>query len=86
MLEGEITDITNDARGVVKANGKVIFVKNALPGDVVMVKITKEKKKYCEGEVWKFLQYSDKRIFPNCEILSAVPILFMCSNMILALN
>lgn len=67
MLEGEIIDITNDARGVIKANEKVTFVKNALPGDVVMVKITKDKKKYCEGEVCKFLKYSDKRIFPNSE-------------------
>ena len=43
IIEGEIIDITNDGRGVVKKDGKVTFVESALPGDIVQIEITKEK-------------------------------------------
>lgn len=66
-LEGEIVDITTEGRGVLKEGGKVTFVKNALPGDVVCVKITKEKKKFNEGIVDKFIKYSPNRRFKDNE-------------------
>lgn len=63
IIEGEIVDITTDGRGVLKEGGKVTFVKNALPGDFVRAKITKEKKNFNEGIVEVFLEYSKNRRF-----------------------
>lgn len=67
IIEGEIIDITNDGRGVVKKDGKVTFVENALPGDIVQIEITKEKKSFNLGRVKKFLTYSKNRRFKNGE-------------------
>lgn len=67
IIEGEIIDITNDGRGVVKKDGKVTFVENALPGDIVQIEITKEKKSFNLGRVKKFLSYSKNRRFKNGE-------------------
>lgn len=67
IIEGEIIDITNDGRGVVKKDGKVTFVENALPGDIVKIEITKEKKSFNLGIVKKFLSYSKNRRFKNGE-------------------
>ena len=67
IIEGEIIDITNDGRGVVKKDGKVTFVENALPGDIVKIEITKEKKNFNLGRVKKFLTYSQNRRFKNGE-------------------
>ncbi|MDD7731940.1 MAG: methyltransferase [Ezakiella sp.] len=67
IIEGEIIDITNDGRGVVKKDGKVTFVENALPGDIVKIEITKEKKNFNLGRVKQFLTYSQNRRFKNGE-------------------
>ena len=33
-------------RGIIKINGKIGFIKNALPGEEIKMQITKEHKKY----------------------------------------
>ena len=47
-------------------DGKVIFVENAIPGDTVNVRITKDKKNWAEGKVSQLLKPSDDRITPFC--------------------
>ncbi len=47
--------------------GRVIFVKNAVPGDIVDVQVRKKKRKYVEGVPVTFHQYSEKRVVPKCE-------------------
>lgn len=46
---------------------KAILVKNAVPGDVVDVQITKKKRNYLEGKAIHFHAYSDLRTEPLCE-------------------
>jgi 23S rRNA (uracil1939-C5)-methyltransferase len=46
--------------------GKVVFVSQVAPGDVVDVRITKGKSSFMEGEVVKFHAYSEDRIEPFC--------------------
>lgn len=48
-------------------DGKVLFVANAIPGDVVNVKVTRNKKSYAEGKVIDVVEESDKRVEPFCE-------------------
>ena len=58
------------AKGVSVAkapDGKVIFIPNVVPGDVVDVQTFKKRKAYYEGKAVKFHEYSEHRIAPVCE-------------------
>ena len=58
------------AKGVSVAkapDGKVIFISNVVPGDVVDVQTFKKRKAYYEGKAVKFHEYSEHRIEPICE-------------------
>lgn len=48
-------------------DGRVVFINNAVPGDVVTVQTTKKRKSYYEGKAISFSAYSDKRVEPKCE-------------------
>lgn len=48
-------------------DGKVLFLPNAIPGDVVDVRILKNKKSYAEGKVLKVVKPSRTRVEPFCE-------------------
>ncbi len=48
-------------------DGRVIFLSNAVPGDVVDVMTTKKRKAYFEGVVTRVHRFSDKRTNPVCE-------------------
>lgn len=47
-------------------DGKVIFLANAIPGDVVDVRTTKKRKSYYEGIATQFHKLSEKREIPLC--------------------
>ena len=64
-----VTVIDAGAKGksVAKApDGRVIFITNALPGDVVDVQTTKKKSAYYEGFATKFHERSALRVTPVC--------------------
>lgn len=61
-----ISDTGNDGLSVGKHNGLAVFVKNAVPGDVVDVQVVKKKKNYVEGRATKFHKYSEDRVTPDC--------------------
>ncbi|MEY4875378.1 MAG: hypothetical protein RL708_527 [Bacteroidota bacterium] len=63
----EITSITPEDKAMGKHDGKVIFVDNAVPGDVVDIKIYKSKKSFSKGSAIKFHSYSPLRSTPHCE-------------------
>lgn len=48
-------------------DGRVIFLTNTVPGDVVDVQTTKKRKSYFEGTAIKFHTLSDKRTKPACQ-------------------
>ena len=48
-------------------DGKVIFLSNAVPGDIVDVQTFKKRKAYYEGKAIKFIKLSEKRTSPKCE-------------------
>ncbi len=47
--------------------GKVLFVENAIPGDVVDVGIIKDKKSWMQGRVLRLVTPSPQRIEPFCQ-------------------
>lgn len=64
----EVVDAGAKGKSVGKApDGKVIFLSNAVPGDVVDVITTKKRKAYFEGIATNFHRLSDKRTDSICE-------------------
>lgn len=63
-----ITGIADRGKALGKtAEGQVIFVDNAVPGDVVDVLVIRKKKSYGEGIVQRYVTYSKDRITPQCQ-------------------
>ena len=56
----------HQGRGIGILNNKIIFVKNALPEEIVEITITNNKKNYQEGSVTKIIKESNIRIKPIC--------------------
>lgn len=64
----EVLDAGAKGKTIAKApDGKVIFLPNAVPGDVVDVQTFKARKAYYEGKATVFHKLSDKRTTPACE-------------------
>jgi 23S rRNA (uracil1939-C5)-methyltransferase len=64
----EVIDAGAKGKTIAKApDGKVIFLPNAVPGDVVDVQTFKKRKAYYEGKATMFHKLSDKRTEPECE-------------------
>ena len=64
----EVIDAGARGKTVAKApDGRVIFLTNTVPGDIVDVKTGKKRKAYFEGTAIKFHKYSEKRTEPVCE-------------------
>ena len=64
----EVIDAGAKGKSIGKApDGRVIFLSNAIPGDIVDVETTKKRKAYFEGKATHFHKLSDKRTTPVCE-------------------
>jgi 23S rRNA (uracil1939-C5)-methyltransferase len=61
-----ITDIGSEGNAVARVNNLVVFVPMLIPGDVVDIKVIRKRKKYLEGKVVRFHEYSPDRIEPKC--------------------
>jgi len=62
------------AKGVSVAkapDGKVIFIPNVVPGDVVDVQTFKKRKSYYEGKAVHFHEFSEYRVDPVCDHFGA---------------
>ena len=63
-----VTDAGAKGKSIAHApDGRVIFVENAVPQDIVDIQVTKRKKAFYEGTVVKFHQQSSLRELPVCE-------------------
>ena len=63
----EVIDAGAKGKTIAKApDGKVIFLPNAVPGDIVDVQTFKKRKAYYEGKAIAFHKLSDKRVEPVC--------------------
>jgi 23S rRNA (uracil1939-C5)-methyltransferase len=67
LTEVEIIDAGTEGQSIGKVDDYVVFVKGAIPGDIVDVQITRKKNKFREGNAVFFHKYSDKRTKPACE-------------------
>lgn len=66
-LTGTVSSIAFGGSGVIRHEGKVIFVPFVLPGEQVEFEITQSKKSHAFGHLLKVLNASPDRITPKCE-------------------
>lgn len=63
-----VVDAGAKGKSVAKTeDGAVIFLKNAVPGDIVDIKTFKKRKSFYEGEATIFHKLSDRRTTPVCK-------------------
>lgn len=61
-----VQDYASEGKSLAKIDGKVYFIQNAVPGDVVDLKILRKKKKFVETQATHFHSYSEQRSTPFC--------------------
>ena len=62
----KIDKLSHDMRGITRIDNKVTFIGNTLPGEIVNIKLTKQKKDINEGKVLSFVEQSLDRVKPIC--------------------
>ncbi len=64
----EVVDAAAKGKSVAKTDdGRVVFLSNAIPGDIVDIQTGKKRKSYFEGKAIKFHKFSDRRAEPVCK-------------------
>jgi 23S rRNA (uracil1939-C5)-methyltransferase len=64
----EIGSLAFGGSGVARHEGRVIFVRGAVPGDSVRVRLVRVKKRYAEAEAVQFERMSPARRVPPCPV------------------
>jgi 23S rRNA (uracil1939-C5)-methyltransferase len=62
-----VTDASSDGQSIARTDEYVIFIKGAVPGDVVDLQITRKKSKYREANTIAVKHASEKRTAPVCK-------------------
>lgn len=62
----KIDNLSHDFRGITRVNNKVTFVSDALPGEVVDIRITNSKNNINEAESYAYIEKSSDRVLPIC--------------------
>ena len=63
-----IQDLGSEGEGIAKVEGYPIFIKDAVPNDVVKIKIIKAKKTYGYGRVEEIIEPSKDRVESKCPV------------------
>ena len=64
--EADIIDLTHEAHGVARLDGKAVFVTDALPGERVMLKRVKRHRNFDEAVLESVITPSPDRVTPAC--------------------
>jgi len=65
-IELDVTNVVFGGRGIARADGFVVFIENALPGDRVRAVIVKKKKNHAVGRIETIVRPSPFRINAPC--------------------
>jgi 23S rRNA (uracil1939-C5)-methyltransferase len=63
---GEVIDLAHDGRGVVRIDGKTVFVADALPGETVTLRRTFRHRSHDEARLERVIHPADARVEPAC--------------------
>lgn len=62
-----IVDVGAEGKAIGRVNDVVVFVPHAVPGDVVDIQVVKKHKRFTEGRVINYREYSPDRVDAFCE-------------------
>jgi 23S rRNA (uracil1939-C5)-methyltransferase len=62
-----VESLSHDGRGIVRADGKTVFVEGALPGEQISFRLLRRHRDYDEARVEEITQASPLRVAPRCE-------------------
>lgn len=68
ILTLDIVDMGNEGEGVARLEGYTLFVKDALPGDVIRGKVMKTRKHFGYVRLLEILTPSPNRVEPECPV------------------
>lgn len=68
ILEARIEDYTAEGQGVARVEGRVVFVPNAIAGELCRVRIEKVGKTWASGKMTELLERSPHRIDRDCPV------------------
>jgi 23S rRNA (uracil1939-C5)-methyltransferase len=66
MPQALIESLDNEGRGIAHADGKVIFVEGALPGELVEYSSYRKKPSYEQAQATRIVKASSQRVQPRC--------------------
>ncbi|MGI8691905.1 MAG: class I SAM-dependent RNA methyltransferase [Geodermatophilaceae bacterium] len=67
LLEVEVGPVAHGGHCVARHDGRVVFVRHALPGELVRVRITEDSGgSYCRGDAVEILRAAPDRVAPPC--------------------
>lgn len=61
-----VEDFAAEGKSIARVDEMVVFIDNAVPGDIIKLKIKNKKKNFAEGIATEFNKYSSSRIEPFC--------------------
>lgn len=64
--QGEVLDLTHDGRGVLRHEGKTVFVPDVLPGEAITYRAMRRKRSFDEGELLELHSRHADRVEPQC--------------------
>lgn len=67
-MQVQIEKLAFGGSGIGRTEGKIVFVRGGIPGDVLRVRITKEKGRYAEAEIEEILISSPERTSSACPV------------------
>jgi 23S rRNA (uracil1939-C5)-methyltransferase len=67
VLELRVDSFAHGGNGVARLEGYVVFVKGAVPGDVVQARVTRSKRDYAEATAVEIVEPSPDRIEPRAQ-------------------
>lgn len=64
--QGEVLDLSHDGRGVLRHEGKTVFVPDVLPGENITYRAMRRKRSFDEGELLELHTRHPDRVEPRC--------------------
>ena len=68
VLTVRVEQIGSEGEGIAKVEGYTLFIKDAVVGDEVKVKVIKTKKNYGYARLLEIITPSESRVTPRCEV------------------
>jgi 23S rRNA (uracil1939-C5)-methyltransferase len=67
-MQVEIEKLAFGGAGIARTNGKVVFVKGGLPGEILKIRVIKDKGRYAEASIDEILRTSNERTQAPCPV------------------